>query len=154
MFGSKRKKSTENNNGYRRTETITSPNLISNGTQIDGEIICEGDIRIDGIVNGYLTSKSKVVVGETGRIKGDIICANADISGKIEGTIRVKEILYLKNTANVLGDVKTHKLIVDAGAVLNGTCSMKQDGEFSFEMQPSAKAKNLAQPKPRSTNNS
>ena len=90
-------------------------------------------LRIDGSLDGYLTSKSKVVIGESGVIKGDVICENADISGKIEGTLKVKEILYLKSTANLEGDVKTKKLVVDNGAVLNGSISMKMEGEFSFD---------------------
>ncbi len=131
MFGNK-KKTTEK---APVREVLNSRNQVGQGTKIEGEIICEGDIRIDGTLDGQLTSKAKVVIGPTGTVYGDIICEHADVSGKIEGTIRVKEVLYLQTSATIQGNIKTQKLVVDAGAVLNGSCSMKMDGEFSFEQQ-------------------
>ncbi|MGB1205574.1 MAG: bactofilin family protein [Chitinophagales bacterium] len=135
MFGSKKKKVENKAKGKTNKQSFaTSHNQINQGTRIEGEITCESDIRIDGAVNGYLLAKAKVVIGETGTVLGDIVCENADVSGKLEGTIRVKDVLHLKSTANIKGDIITQKLIVDSGAILNGTCSMKMDGEFEFTL--------------------
>lgn len=99
-------------------------NIVGAETVIEGSIVAEGDIRIDGHVKGSLRSKSKVVVGSTGTIDGDITCENADISGKVIGKIAVKELLSLKSTALVEGDISTSKLVVEADAKFNGNCRM------------------------------
>lgn len=104
--------------------SASSVNIIGQGTSIDGEIVCDGDIRIDGMVKGTVTSKAKIVIGATGSVDGDIICDNADISGKIFGTVEVDEMLFLKATSYIEGNITTGKLIVETGAKFNGTCRM------------------------------
>jgi len=101
-----------------------SINIIGTGTQIIGEISSAGDIRIDGTLKGNLTTKGKLVVGPTGFIVGDINCKNSDVSGKIEGKIIVAELLSLKASASVQGDISTGKLSVEPGAIFTGTCNM------------------------------
>ncbi len=99
-------------------------NLIGAGTKIQGEVNSAGDIRIDGKVSGVISSSAKIVVGPTGNIDGDVVCQNADISGHIEGKIVVSELLYLKSTAHIEGEITTAKIVVEAGAKFNGTCNM------------------------------
>jgi len=99
-------------------------NLIGAGTSIEGHVHSEGDIRIDGKVKGTVSSKSKVVLGNTAVIDGDIECKNADISGKVKGKTQVSEMLYLKSSAEVNGDITTGKLVVEVGAVFTGSCNM------------------------------
>ena len=99
-------------------------NLIGNGTEITGDIICSGDLRIDGILAGNITSKGKIVVGETGRIKGEVSCKNSDISGVIEGKLTVAELLSLKSTSRVTGDITTNKLAIEPGSKFVGYCDM------------------------------
>jgi cytoskeletal protein CcmA (bactofilin family) len=101
-------------------------NLFAEGTHIKGDIKTTNDIRIDGIIEGTVTSDSKVVIGPSGKVKGDIICQNADISGSVVGTIEIGELLFLKSTANVEGDITTEKLVIEAGAKFNGLCTMGQ----------------------------
>jgi cytoskeletal protein CcmA (bactofilin family) len=103
---------------------VGSINLIGAGTVIEGEIKCNGDIRIDGTINGSITSKAKVVIGSTGVIEGDVSCQNADISGTIKGKINVSELLFLKSTTKITGDIVTGKLIVESGASFTGSCNM------------------------------
>jgi len=106
-----------------------SINLISNGTEITGNIISKGDIRIDGVVKGNISSSSKVVIGATGIIIGDIDCANTDISGSLQGNIKVSDLLTLKSTAKVVGDIDTLQLMVEVGAIFTGRCNMKLDAK-------------------------
>lgn len=99
-------------------------NIIRKGTTIKGDINCVGDIRIDGALKGKLFSEGKVVVGATGTIDGEVTCKNADISGTINALISVKELLLLKSTANIIGDIKTNKLSIEPGANFTGSCNM------------------------------
>lgn len=101
-------------------------NLIGAGTVINGDISCEGDIRIDGNLVGNLNSKGKLVVGNTGLIKGEIICKNADISGSVTGKVQCSELLSLKSTSKVNGNVHTIRLAIEPGALFSGTCDMGQ----------------------------
>ena len=101
-----------------------SVNLIGAGTKIKGNIQSEGDIRIDGTLIGTITSKGKVVVGSTGTVEGEITCENADISGTIKVKISVSNILLLKPTAKLTGDIVTSKLAIESGATFSGSCSM------------------------------
>lgn len=99
-------------------------NIIRSGTEIKGDINCMGDIRIDGKVIGNLRSEGKVVVGENGMIEGEVDCLNATISGGLKVTIRVKELLSLKSTANLVGEIQAGKLQIEPGANFSGTCKM------------------------------
>jgi len=101
-----------------------SVNLIGTGTKIKGNIQSEGDIRIDGTLIGKINSKGKVVVGPTGLVEGEITCQNADISGTVKIKITVAEVLLLKPTAELSGDIITNKLAIESGASFSGTCSM------------------------------
>ncbi|MCS7028795.1 MAG: polymer-forming cytoskeletal protein [Bacteroidia bacterium] len=99
-------------------------NIIGLGTTIEGNIDAQGDIRIDGKIVGNIVSKSKVVIGPTGFVEGNIIARNAEIAGETVGKVNVEELLTLKNTANVNGDITTSKLMVETGANFSGTCQM------------------------------
>jgi len=101
-----------------------SINLVGAGTIIKGEVKSNGDIRIDGTLIGSVSSKGKLVVGATGNIEGEIICQNADFSGIIKATVTVSELLSMKATAKLNGDVITNKLAIEPGALFSGSCSM------------------------------
>ena len=118
-------------------------NQFGQGTTLDGDITTEGDIRIDGRVNGSITSKSKTVVGATGVIEGDIYCQNAYIDGRVNGSIEVSELLILSKTAHVVGDIKIKKLVVEEGAKFNGRCSMGTTVQNDRAHTPGAQPKNV-----------
>lgn len=103
---------------------------ISAGTVIKGEIISPNDIRIDCVFEGTLKVKGKVVVGESATIKGDIICDNADVCGKLDGNLYVKEALALKDGCVVNGNLHIKKLAVELGSTFNGNCKMLSEGDF------------------------
>jgi cytoskeletal protein CcmA (bactofilin family) len=116
---------------YNRTDMAktlsndpTVVNQIMAGTKITGDIESNENIRIAGVLNGNLTTTGKLVVGKDGVIKGSISCANCDIEGSIEGKIMVDNLLMLKSTANINGEVITNQLAIEAGAVFNATCNM------------------------------
>lgn len=102
----------------------TSVNLMGAGTIIEGDISTTGDIRIDGSLKGGIKVKGKLVLGTSGSIEGDINCQNADISGTIKGKVIVSELLSLKASAKVIGDIFTNKISIEPGATFTGACNM------------------------------
>jgi len=99
-------------------------NLIGNGTSITGDINSTGDVRIDGTLKGNISISGKLVVGQSGSIEGQVKCQNADISGEIHGSVTVAELLALKATAKILGDIITAKISIEPNASFTGTCNM------------------------------
>lgn len=112
-----------NNNKATQSE-VPSVNLIGGGTTITGDVNSNGDIRIDGNLVGNLNTKGKIIIGASGKIEGNIICQNADLFGQIKGNIKVAELLSLKASANLNGDIDTNKLSIEPGANFTGSCSM------------------------------
>jgi cytoskeletal protein CcmA (bactofilin family) len=108
----------------KNPEQAQASNRILIGTEIIGDIISNGDMRIDGKVNGSIKIQGKLVVGEKGEVDGDIQCANATLAGTIKGRVNVTELLSMLTTAKIEGDVLTGKLSVEPGAEFTGTCSM------------------------------
>ena len=110
---------------YNETENNTI-NLISNGTEITGDVRSNGDIRIDGSLTGNLSTKGKVVIGPTGKVKGEVVCRNSEVSGQVEGKISVGQLLNLKASSKIFGDIATSKLAIEPGARFTGTCTMSE----------------------------
>lgn len=104
---------------------VSERNVIGSNTKIVGDIISEGDFRIDGTLEGNIQTNGRIIIGEAGLIKGKAECANADVEGKFSGDLQVSNILTVKATANITGDVVIGKLSVEPGATFNATCSMK-----------------------------
>ena len=94
---------------YNENET-NGINIIGIGTKITGDVNSNGDIRVDGSLTGKLITKGKVVIGETGKVKGEINCKNSDVEGSIEGKITVSQLLSLKAKARIHGDIVAAKL--------------------------------------------
>lgn len=106
------------------TSASSSSNSLVQGTNIEGTIQADKDIRIDGSLKGTLNCKGKVIIGPTGFITGDVQCENAVIEGRFEGVLLVNDILHVKETARIEGDVTTQKLVVQPGSIFNVKCKM------------------------------
>ena len=117
---------------------VNEVSRISTGTVIKGEINSPNDIRIDGVFDGKIFSKGRVVVGEKAEIKGDIVCDNVDFWGKMTGSLFVRDTLTLKDTCSVNGDLHVQRLVVELGAHFDGTCKMLKEGEFEHVSKPAA----------------
>ena len=107
-----------------------SVSRISAGTVIKGEIISPNDIRIDCMFEGTLKVKGKVVIGSTATVKGDIICDNCDICGKLDGNVYVKDTLGLKDGCVVNGNLHIRRISVELGSTFNGNCKMISETDF------------------------
>lgn len=108
-------------------ENTTAINLISNGTEITGDIKSSGDIRIDGSLTGNLNTRGKVVTGPSGKVKGEIYCKNLEVSGNIEGKLVVEQLLNLKASSRITGEIITSRLSIEPGARFTGTCKMSEE---------------------------
>ena len=115
---------TNKNETMKKTEMTAVVNMIGVGTIITGDISSKGDIRIDGTLKGSVNTEGRVVLGREGMIDGDVICKDADISGTIKAKITVSQLLSLKATAKLNGDIITNKLSIEPGAAFSGSCSM------------------------------
>lgn len=110
----------------QKTEETTTNrlNIIASGTKIVGKVVVESDFRLDGEVEGDIIGKSKVVIGEKGKLKGTLTCDSTEIIGVVTGNLNISKTLTLRSTALLNGDVKTKALVVEPNAIFNGTCSM------------------------------
>ena len=117
MFTNKNQKMTEQ-------DISNSSNIIGKGTIVEGGIESFGNIRIEGKVKGSVKSKSKIALGQSSYVEGNIIAQNAEIAGEVKGVVDVTDLLILKASAIIEGDIVTNKLIVEAGARFNGGCKM------------------------------
>lgn len=105
-------------------EITNSSNVIGKGTVLEGNIETSGNIRIEGKIIGNIKSKSKIALGSSSLIDGNVAAQNADIEGTVKGKVEISDLLVLKATGSVQGDISTGKLVVEPGAVFNGTCKM------------------------------
>ena len=104
--------------------TGNSASLIGAGTSMKGDITSNGDLRIDGILKGNIHCNAKVVIGANGVVEGDVHGQQADIMGKVTGTIQVRDLLQLKAGSVVNGNIKAGKLQIEPAAAFNGECHM------------------------------
>ncbi len=124
MFGSKKEKSVQTT----ATSSYSNRNIIDKGTKIVGDIVSEGDFRIDGVLEGTLKTKGRVIIGQEGEIKGKIECNNADVEGTFSGDFIVDNTLTAKSTANITGDVVVGQISTEPGATFNANCNMRSKG--------------------------
>ena len=101
-----------------------SNNIIGEGSTLTGNLNSSGNIRLEGKVKGDITSSSKVACGETSIVDGNVTADNAEIAGKVTGKVTVNDLLILKSSAKIQGDISTTNLVIESGASFNGACAM------------------------------
>ncbi len=126
MFGGK--KSENNMSSGTTSSNPNASNIVTIGTKIEGTVSSESDIRIDGTLVGDLDCKGKVILGPKGKVEGNINCQNAVIEGSFTGTLKCADLLNVRESAVIQGDIQTEKLVVQSGAVYNVTCKMGTGG--------------------------
>jgi len=101
-------------------------NMLNSGTELNGNIVIDGDFRFDGKLNGNLKCKGKLTLGNVGYIEGNIDCEGAEISGEVKGTIISSSLVTLKECSTFNGDITTEKIKVEAGAKLSMSCNTQK----------------------------
>ncbi|MBQ7773407.1 MAG: polymer-forming cytoskeletal protein [Bacteroidales bacterium] len=109
---------------------INEVSRISAGTEVKGSLISQSDIRIDGVFEGDLIAAGKLVLGENAVIRGNVMCASADIWGKIEGDFTAGDTATFKSSSSFTGQLKTIRICIEMGAVFSGTCQIINEAEF------------------------
>jgi cytoskeletal protein CcmA (bactofilin family) len=99
-------------------------NIINAGTSIKGDISSEGDLRIDGNITGNISVKSKLVLGASSKINGNVKATNCDVQGNVNGNLIIEDLLSVKSTAKIFGDITSQKLVIESGAEFNGNSQM------------------------------
>jgi cytoskeletal protein CcmA (bactofilin family) len=130
MIGSRNRSNASNNmdNGINR---------IVEGTVIEGVIRSDSNLRIDGQFTGELITKGRLVVGPKGRVKGTVNCLCCDVEGILEGEVTVLELLAMKASSTVQGDLYYGQLSVEAGAKALGTFRMGVPDSANTVKKPS-----------------
>ncbi|MFH0988016.1 MAG: polymer-forming cytoskeletal protein [Parcubacteria group bacterium] len=113
--------------------------VIGSSIKIEGDLVSNGSIVVEGEVKGSLKTEKSLRIGERAKVVADVSAQEAVISGKVNGNIAVTDKLELAATAEVNGDIKAGTLTIAAGAVFNGNCAMGEDGKDSFKSKEIAK---------------
>ena len=100
-------------------------NKILSGTEITGDIVSDSNLLIEGEIIGNVSCSGKVMIGTSGKIKGNLVCVNAEIDGAMDGELTIENLLVLHSTARIKGDIQTMKLTIEEGAYFEGACVMK-----------------------------
>ena len=132
-----------NKNHKEVQELSNSSNIIGKGTIVNGSIETFGNIRVEGRVVGDIKTKSKAAFGSSSQVDGSVVAQNAEAAGCIKGTIEVTELLILKSTASIEGDIITNKLLVESGASFNGKCKMGVKSKEIKIGKPEGEAKQI-----------
>jgi len=122
---------------FRRKEKETNPtmaqsssgtsnqvNMIAADATFEGTLQSTSDVRISGTHKGTLDVQGRVVVAEGGTVEGEITAANIDVAGRVEGQLVANELLVLRASAEVEGEVQAERLVIEEGAVFHGECVM------------------------------
>lgn len=124
MFGGDRR---SNNNASSNVAANQVETIIGKDTLFRGSLSSNSAIRVDGQVEGDITSTSSVIIGVGGNAKANITARSAIIAGRVTGNMDVAEKLELASTATLEGDIKTGVLVTGEGAVFKGACEMRRD---------------------------
>ena len=120
-------------------------NKLVEGSKIIGDLFADQNLRIDGEIKGNVSTSSKVVIGEKGKVTGNLICLEADIEGTVDGTISVEGLLILRKSSLINGDIYTFRIQIDEGAAFNGQCKMgKKPSATQVKPQPIAESISLS----------
>lgn len=121
----------EENMEPNHTSSSTSSNeietVIGPSVKVEGNFKSDGDVTVNGSVQGSLETTRDLKVGDTAKIKAEIKANNLFLKGEIRGNVFCSEKAHLSGTAKVLGNITTKKLVVEDGAQINGKCSMGSD---------------------------
>lgn len=109
--------------GEKNKGVVDSPerlNRLVSGTKLKGDLATESNLRLDGLITGSVSCQGKFVLGEQGKLEGNLVALEAEIEGTIEGDLTVDGLLMLRKSANILGSVQTGRLVIEDGAQING----------------------------------
>jgi cytoskeletal protein CcmA (bactofilin family) len=133
----------------KATETISrdrhNHSIVQEGVTVKGEIQADGDVRLDGRLEGRISATERVTIGATGSLVADVEAGEVIIMGSVEGNVRAQKRLELKKGARVVGNITTPVLVVEEGVHFHGTSNMSPESasNLSFGILPGGKTEGL-----------
>ena len=100
--------------------------IIGATVKIEGDLVSEGDIKVDGLVSGKIKTSKNLYVGPMAKIEADVEAGNAVLSGIVKGDIKVKENLLVQETGKIDGNITCSRLAIAEGAHFSGSCTMPE----------------------------
>ncbi len=114
-------------------------NVIAAGTVLTGDIVAKSECRIDGSIKGNIKCDSKVIIGQTGMLEGDVECHSIEIRGKVKANVTAKELIALSSTAILAGNIISSKLSIEPGANFVGNCKIQNGNTVMPDMSTDKK---------------
>lgn len=105
----------------RRIDNPERLNRLVTGSKIIGDVVVDSCLRLDGEIEGNVRCNEKLVVGQEGKILGDVFATEAEINGLVKGKIQTENLLVLSHTAIIKGDIFTERLVIEDGAKIEGS---------------------------------
>ncbi len=105
-------------------DSVKVDTLIGNRTAIEGNLVSQIDLRVEGAIKGKVECQGDVVIGKEGKVEANIIANNVTVAGEVVGNITARNKMEIIAGGKVLGDVETSSLIVADGTVFEGFCHM------------------------------
>jgi cytoskeletal protein CcmA (bactofilin family) len=120
--------------------------FVGHGTVLTGETNFQAMLRVDGVLQGTVSSEAgTLIVGSNGQVDANVAVASATINGTVNGDIVATEKLHLGRTAKVVGNVQTPRIVIEEGAILEGSCSMLRAKEAQDKQAAEAKSYSASQ---------
>ena len=123
---------------FKKTKELESESIIGTNSDFRGDLNIKGRLKVNGTINGLVNADS-VVLGQAATVKGDITAKKIIVGGKIEGNLRAKEIVEIKSTGKVLGEILAKKISIMEGGVVNAKVAMEVDESEVVEFEPMTK---------------
>ena len=120
-------------------ETKNGDTVIGNEAYFQGTLTAKGSLRIDGRVDGSIVDAKTVTIGKSGKVKGDVSCEVCYVCGEIRGNITALDHVEALAGCRIDGDIRSPKVMLEEGALFNGSCSM--DGSRKNERKDDLQAK-------------
>lgn len=112
------------NSDYGRGGELNT--FVGKGSTVNGNLKIENSLRIDGKVKGDVSCTETVVLGKGGKIEGNVTAKHVMLAGEVKGNISAEGKVFLETTAAVTGDIQAVKLVIDEGAMFDGSCAMSE----------------------------
>jgi len=121
----------------KSNEAVGEVSILSSGVKVEGRIYSDGNLRLDGSLNGEIVVNGNLTIGESAEIIGEIKAQNVTLSGKVEGTLLAHEKVILEPGAFLKGELTAKVLVIEEGALFDGKSQMlKEKIEANEEQNP------------------
>src|SRR5215468_2887504 len=108
--------------------------LLGKGSEFEGKLTFEGQVRVDGKFSGQIMTKDTLVIGEGARVSAEITAGTVIVNGWVEGNIRASQLIELHQPGRIKGNLETPALAIDKGVVFEGSCKMENIGKAAAAM--------------------